>query len=364
MYSFLLNNENLKKFGFVKTKKGNYRNKKKKITLYHRVCKSCGVDFIAPKSQRYCSIKCSSKVVNSNNKTNFDVIKKSFESEGYNLLTKSNEYKNQYTKLYFICPNGHKHFITWANWSNKRLNQRCAYCAKNKPLTYEDIKKSFERRGYILLTSSKDFTNTSRTILKYKCDKGHINKIRWNNWYRGNGRYSSCPDCQNRSAIPFSVIRKMFEDEGYQVLTKESEYKNQNSTKIKFICPNGHKHSISVRKWRIGRRCSRCGISKPEREIKKYLNEIGVKYVDNDRKTILNPFTNHYLELDAWIPKMNIAIEMNGKYWHNKPEKKWNDNIKKIICKKKGINLITIWDEEWNNNRKQVEEKLYKELKE
>ena len=69
----------------------------------------------------------------------------------------------------------------------------------------------------------------------------------------------------------------------------------------------------------------------------------------NDRKTILNPNTGHYLELDYYLPNINIAIELNG-ITHYEPvygEEKFkrqliNDTITREVCKELGITLIEV----------------------
>ena len=84
-----------------------------------------------------------------NAKLTIEFIKKEFEKEGYILLT--NKYINNKQKLNYICPKGHQHSISWNDWSCLK-KYRCPYCAGNVTLTIEFIKKKFEKEGYILLT--------------------------------------------------------------------------------------------------------------------------------------------------------------------------------------------------------------------
>lgn len=160
-----------------------------------------------------------------------------------------------------------------------------------------------------------------------------------------------CFECNGSKKISFSKIKEDFENEGYKVLNDETLFISQVKTKIEFICPNEHKHSMSYRKFKYGQRCSRCSVSKEEREVKKELTDLGFKFIENDRKTILNPNTNHYLELDIYFPERKIAIEYNGSYWHNLEERRNNDNIKKEVCEKLGIELITIEESDWKLNK-------------
>lgn len=120
------------------------------------------------------------------------------------------------------------------------------------------------------------------------------------------------------------------EFENYEILTNENEFESQVKTKIEFLCPNKHTHKISYRKWKLGQRCSRCMRSKEEKEMDDYLVSIisSNNIIRNDRKTIKNESTGWYLEIDFWIPSRNKAIELNGEYWHSKPDKIINDKIK------------------------------------
>lgn len=53
-------------------------------------------------------------------------------------------------------------------------------------------------------------------------------------------------------------------------------------------------------------------------------------------------------ELDVFIPEKNLAIEFNGLYWHSDIYKDKNYHLNKtIICNKKGVNLLHVFEDEW-----------------
>lgn len=83
--------------------------------------------------------------------------------------------------------------------------------------------------------------------------------------------------------------------------------------------------------------------------VKLLLDEYNIKYIENDR-TILSG-----KELDIYIPDKKIAIECNGIYWHSakKIEKERHRN-KYIDCLNKGIQLITIWEDQIKNHPSQI----------
>lgn len=61
----------------------------------------------------------------------------------------------------------------------------------------------------------------------------------------------------------------------------------------------------------------------------------------NKRPDFLEWKNGRNLELDIWIPKLNVAFEVNGIH-HQSLGQKERDRFKKIICEQKGIDLIII----------------------
>jgi len=78
-----------------------------------------------------------------------DIIRKSFNNENYILLT--DKYVSSVQKLDYVCSNGHKHRIAWSMWNQ---GQRCPYCYGNVRHNIEYINYSFEDEGYRLLTKN------------------------------------------------------------------------------------------------------------------------------------------------------------------------------------------------------------------
>jgi transcription initiation factor IIE alpha subunit len=280
----------------------------------------------------YCVKKYKKKLI-------YEQIKKSFKNEGYELLSK--EYKKNNSYLYYKCPNGHTHKTTWYVW---RKGHRCPSCIGNAKITYDFVKKSFEKEGYTLL--SKEYINAHKH-LKFKCPNGHKHTIKWNNWRRG----QRCSYCAGNVKFTYEQIKKIFEQEGYKLLSKE--YKNV-GTYLHYICPRGHKHKITLGAWRNGQRCGQCDIrwSKNEKEIVKYIKKIYKGTIlENNRSLIKNPKTGCYLELDIWLPELNKAIEYDGTYWHSDVETKFRDRYKAQWCKDNNIDLLVIKDTQWIKNK-------------
>lgn len=90
--------------------------------------------------------------------------------------------------------------------------------------------------------------------------------------------------------------------------------------------------------------------SAAEREIRKIVSHIDHKF--NNRRLIGK-------ELDILLPDLNLAFEYNGIFWHSDRNVSKNMHREKYLkCKEKGIRLITIFENEWVENKELVTEKI------
>lgn len=278
------------------------------------------------------------------NKLSYEKIKPFFEDVGY--IPVSIEIINDRSYINYICPEGHNGKTTLGNW---KKGKRCGTCFGNNKPTYESIKKSFEIAGCKLL--SPVYIN-SRTDLEYFCYHcGQHRKIKWNNWHGG----QRC-QCQSkyRNRYTDEQVHQLFEIEGYKLLSTFINIK----THLKYICPNGYNHKITLNNWNRGCRCpcelcSNTGSSQQEREIQTYIeiHHSDVQMFRNDRTMIVNPGTGKYLELDVWMPEIKKAIEYDADYYHNDDYSKYKKSVKEQYCKDNGIILLNIDHIEWIKNK-------------
>lgn len=93
--------------------------------------------------------------------------------------------------------------------------------------------------------------------------------------------------------------------------------------------------------------------SAPEKELTSIISSFGLQVIERDR-TIINP-----RELDIYVPSKRVAIEYNGLFWHG--ENCIPDDLhrnKYLECKRKGIRLVTIFEDEWLERKDIVISKL------
>ena len=82
-------------------------------------------------------------------KPTIEFIRSEFTKEKYKLLTV--KYINNEQRLHYICSEGHKHSITWGNFNK---GKRCPVCAGNARLTIEFVTSEFEKEKYTLLSKA------------------------------------------------------------------------------------------------------------------------------------------------------------------------------------------------------------------
>lgn len=102
---------------------------------------------------------------------NFDIIKKSFEDNSYDLITCEEDYmlsnnKSQY-KLKSICPMNHSYTATWNNWDK---GKRCRKCYEHEK--YNNAVKYKE--GWELY-KFKVLNETEKTYRKFKKEINPLN---------------------------------------------------------------------------------------------------------------------------------------------------------------------------------------------
>jgi hypothetical protein len=130
---------------------------------------------------------------------------------------------------------------------------------------------------------------------------------------------------------------------------------------------------VGVTRTTVSNRFRSNGISPKRFAFTKFEKEVSCfveKFVEIDRnlKSIIPP-----LELDIYIPSLSISIECNGSFWHSevghnkfcneKSPRDKNYHLNKTnLCEEKGINLIHIWEHDWNKNKNLVKGRLLNKL--
>lgn len=95
-----------------------------------------------------------------------------------------------------------------------------------------------------------------------------------------------------------------------------------------------------------------------QNEVAKFIELLGID--KKDIKIDKRPKEMNNQQLDIYIPKYNFAIEFNGNFWHanlgkslREPKPVSYHKDKTELARKAGINLMHIWEYDWNDEIKQ-----------
>ena len=157
---------------------------------------------------------------------------------------------------------------------------------------------------------------------------------------------------RSKKNITFDSTKSRFDNIDYELLTTKQEYINYIGQPIL-----SYKHKCgeirnSLRQNRI--RCLKCypyNKSFGEHEVLEYCQSLSDNVISGDRH-IIKP-----LELDIYMPDNNFAIEYDGLYWHSFntiTQEDKNVHLRKTkLCKEKSIQLLHIFENEWDHYKKQ-----------
>lgn len=266
-------------------------------------------------------------------------------------------YVDAHTKVCIICP---KHGEFWMLPFNHLAGQGCPKCL-GRGLTTEDLVERFKnenpRGGYYIYTDVvfKDM-NTKVCII---CPKHGKFWQKPSKHLKGHG----CHKCaMERRIEKHKCTFEEFKERADKIHNGKYIYipfdiKTLHD-KAGIICPIHGVFYQNCYDHLNGHGCPRCAnnISLAEDEIVSFItDELGITNVIKRNKKLIPPY-----ELDIYLPDYNLAIEYDGVVWHS--EKFGRDryyHIDKLNkCNDIGINLINIFEDEYNDKRDIVYEKL------
>lgn len=95
-------------------------------------------------------------------------------------------------------------------------------------------------------------------------------------------------------------------------------------------------------------------VSQGEKIIGEFVESRNIK-IERNNRTLIHPY-----EIDIYIPSHNLAIEYCGLYWHSELNNRGkNYHVNKLNkCTKKGIRLLTIFEDEYIDHPEIVESKI------
>ena len=265
-------------------------------------------------------------------------------------------YINTKTKIEIICP-VHGKFVQIPR--NHIYGKGCKICGcidanKGRTITLEKFLEKARTVHGDRYDYSKVVSTSYKTKIEIICPvHGSFFQILGNH-LGGKG----CKDCGVQTTITHihetctsnteDFIQKSKEVHGDLYDYSLVEYTN-NRTPVELICKEHGTFVQNPRDHLRGHGCHTCGVhkaghytgtSKLEEDFVSYIKSFYSGEIVTSVRDKIPP-----MELDTFIPELNLGIEINGGYWHSEKFKDKDYHLRKYtLCEETGIRLISIWE--------------------
>ena len=273
------------------------------------------------------------------------------------------EYKRNDEKVIVTChhlnENGKEHGDFYITPSHLKAGEGCPKCryiksANGRRRSFDEIVKisSEVHNGKYDYSLIKEYKNDR---IKYPiiCPEHGVFYQTFNNHIKGK---QGCPVCGRERCDSSRILTaEEFIERAIAVHGNKYDYSNteyiSSRDYITITCPTHGEFKQVARNHLFGQGCPKCFFEKSsiERELFDFVKELlpNKEIIENDRKILDGK------EIDVFVPALKIGFEMNGLIWHSEKfedEKDYHLNKTKLAYSK-GIRLIQIFEDEWNNKK-------------
>jgi len=285
---------------------------------------------------------------------------------------------NVYKNLGYKCYVGKKLTIDVKDLqknSHYKITAICDKCKTQKTLSYYAYNKNIKKYDTYLCNNCKQIKIEKTNMIKYGTKRPIQNKeirkkLEQTNLKKYNNKIASKNTNIINKIISTNLKRWNETSSAKNIIIKTKQrntiigkllkkYKSYNILSIvddqcEFKCNKNHIYHISFSNLhnRLKQKSTLCTICNPindnnisdkEIQILKFINIYYNDKILHSNRNIIPP-----LELDIYLPDLNLAFEFNGLYWHSESYKDKNYHLNKTEeCEQKGIQLIHIWEDDW-----------------
>jgi Zn finger protein HypA/HybF involved in hydrogenase expression len=287
-----------------------------------------------------CSYCCGKKVGHDNCLQRINpTLSKEWHPTKNGSLTPKDVTEFSHKKVWWKCLRGHE----WpAIVANRSKGRGCPYCGGKKvndENCLQTVKPALAKEWHPTKNgnlTSRDVTVYSNRKVWWRCSKSH----EWQTTVAARSSGRNCPYCGGKKVSSDNCLQMI-----NPTLAKEwHPTKNGSLTpkgvtigsikKVWWLCSRGHEWTSTVNNRSYGQGCPNCHSQTSQLELKVFTE---MKFLFHDaehRKKI------HGAECDVFVPSLNLAIEIDGAYYHK--DKYEQDKIKTNILKKSNVDLIRI----------------------
>lgn len=289
-----------------------------------------------------------------------------WDAENNGILTPSDILEGSGKEIAWVCPKGHHY--TMPAWRRiGRDGRGCPICAGKIVIPETSLARirpdtaalwDYEKNGSLTPSDISPKSSVKRFWKGKEC--GHS----FSRSPKMMAVSSQCPFCVhsntkllkgfNDLASRFPDIAAEWDEERNGSLSP-ADVLSASALSVFWKCEEGHSWSAPIcNRTLLHSGCPDCWkdsqSSQMECDFFDFVSSILPKNVSilKNNRTLITP-----KELDIYIPSLGIAFEFNGLYWHSEQAGKGRtyhyDKWK--ACGDKGVQLITIWEDDWRDRR-------------
>jgi very-short-patch-repair endonuclease len=192
--------------------------------------------------------------------------------------------------------------------------------SKNGELTPDDFTHGTHKKVWWLCSNGHSYEQLikNKTILKY-----------------------GCPECSGRRPSETNNLSTQYPKivkEWHPTLNKEfkaTKVTYGSEKKAWWLCPKGHSYKATINNRTLRQSgCPQCSNQSSEPEIR-ILTEF--KYLFDN---VVSRYKENGIEIDVYLPDLNLGIEYDGKHWHKEKEEQDLEKNKRLATQ--NIHLIRV----------------------
>jgi hypothetical protein len=147
-------------------------------------------------------------------------------------------------------------------------------------------------------------------------------------------------------------------------IAKDNNYiKYLNNKFSLFNCDNGKPHTFKINSdnylYRKTNNVSLCTVCSPVGDNRSLKEKELYNFIRSVYNGIMIKCYRDGLEIDIYLPELNIGFEFNGLYFHSNKFKDKNYHLNKSkYFRDKGIRIIHIWEDDWTNKEEIIKSQI------
>jgi hypothetical protein len=180
------------------------------------------------------------------------------------------------------------------------------------------------------------------------------NLERWGTEY-----YTNTEKAKKTNLEKYGVFHPMMNEEfrsKFKIVNDSNYIKYSINNFSIFRCDLGKNHEFEITSSMFSDRkrykTTLCTICNPIGDLKSFKEKELFKFIKSIYNNRLIQSYRDGLEIDIYLPDLNLGFEFNGLYWHSDQYKDKFYHINKTKhFKERGIRIIHIWEDDWNNKK-------------